>query len=98
MRLTLISFPFEAFPTSIFFDQIPHFNSTRSLKINQTIPGKHQYTVKSLNQVLAPFPQLRKQRKHKTGGNLGRPIVFLSHVSFCRKTTMLSESPMIRET
>lgn len=35
MRLTLISSPFEAFATSIFFDQLPHFNSTESLKNKQ---------------------------------------------------------------
>ena len=31
MRLTLISSPFEAFATSIFLDQLPHFSSTESL-------------------------------------------------------------------
>ncbi len=35
MRLTLISSPFEAFATSIFFDQLPHFNSTKSLENKQ---------------------------------------------------------------
>ena len=32
MRLTLISSPFEAFATSIFFDQFPHFSSNKSLE------------------------------------------------------------------
>lgn len=32
MRLTLISSPFRDFVTSIFLDQLPHLNSTKSLK------------------------------------------------------------------
>lgn len=39
MRLTQMSSPFDGFDTSIFFDQLPDFNSTESLENEQRMPA-----------------------------------------------------------
>lgn len=77
IRCTLISSPFIAFATSIFFDQLPPFSSITSLENKQHMLAFH---------ILASFTKGESQ-----------DMVFYPHVSFCRKTTLLSASPMTTE-